>query len=62
MGQYLRASKKQLEYIANLCDQLGIINPTLYSKYRLEDAAKLINRLKKRKAKRDAEARQLRLF
>lgn len=59
---YLRASKKQLEYIASLCDQLGIINPTLYSKYKLEDAAALITRLKRKVDKQKQQARQTKLL
>lgn len=59
---YRRASKKQLEYIASLCVQLDVLNPTLYSKYKLEDAAKLINRLKRKLDKKHMQDRQLRLF
>lgn len=59
---YRRASKKQLEYIAVLCEQLDVINPTLYSKYKLEDAAKLINRLKRKISVKQQRDRQLKLF
>jgi hypothetical protein len=59
---YLRASKKQLEYIDSLCRQLDMINPTLYTKYKLEDAAKLITRLKRKLDKQRAQTRQTNLF
>jgi hypothetical protein len=51
-SKYLRASKKQLDYIEVLCQQLGVRNPTLYSRYTIDKAAALINSLKR---KRDAK-------
>lgn len=59
---YKRASKKQLAYIESLCTELGIINPTLYKKYRLEDAARLITRLHRKIIIQRTESRQLRLL
>lgn len=59
---YLRASKKQLEYIASLCAQLDMVNPTLYDKYSLEKAAKLITKLKKRLDKQQKTLNQIELF
>lgn len=60
--EYRRASKKQLAYIDSLCQQLGMINPTLYSKYSLEMAAKLIKRLQRRIEAKHLRDRQLKLL
>lgn len=59
---YKRASIKQLAYIKALCTELNIVNPTLYKKYKLEDAARLITRLRRKVIAQRAEARQLRLL
>ena len=60
--KYLRASKKQLDYIANLCGQLDILNPTIYTKYSLGNAAKLINKLKRKIENKRNRDRQTKLF
>lgn len=59
---YRRASKKQEEYIGLLCEQLDIVNPALYTKYRLEDAAKLIDRLKRKLDEKHNHDRQTKLL
>lgn len=59
---YKRASKKQLAYIVVLCVELGITNPTLYRKYRLEDAAHLIKRLQRKVIAKREKDRQLMLL
>lgn len=51
MERYRRASNKQLEYIAALYGQLDEVNPTLYKKYNMEDATRLITKLKRKLAK-----------
>lgn len=59
---YRRASKKQLAYIASLCEQLQITNPTLYSKYSLENATKLIKKLRRKVSAGHEADRQLKLL
>lgn len=59
---YIRASAKQLEYIANLCDQLGLVNNSLYERYSMARANKEIGRLKRRLDKKYKQERQLVLF
>jgi hypothetical protein len=59
---YRRASKKQLAYIDRLCAELSVTNPTLYKKFSVDDARRLINRLHKQKLKRDNDDRQTSLL
>lgn len=59
---YRRASKKQLAYIATLCQQLDMINPTLYDKYSLEQATRLIAKLKRKQESLRNYDRQIRLL
>ena len=59
---YKRASNKQLAYIDSLCTEIGIVNPTLYSKYRLEDAARLITKLQRKLEKQRQQDRQIKLL
>ncbi len=60
--KYLRASKKQLAYIDSMCQQLGVVNKTLYTKYSLDDAAKMINSLKRKLDKQKLSDKQLKLL
>lgn len=62
MEKYHRASKKQLAYIDRLCSELTVINPTLYKKYSVEDAARLIRKLQKQKIAKYAKDRQQKLL
>lgn len=59
---YRRASKKQLEYIASLYDQLGETNITLYKKFTVDDASKLILRLSRKLEKQKVSNNQLKLL
>lgn len=59
---YMRASKKQLAYIASLCSQLDCTNQSLYRKYSLDMATKEIKRLKRKLAKQQTFERQTALF
>lgn len=58
MEKYYRASHKQLDFIASLCEQLGMTNPTLYDKYSMDKAAKLINKLLRKIARAKQVDRQ----
>ena len=62
MKPYRRASKKQLEFIASLCNQLDEINKTLYTKYSNDMAKKYINQLLRKLHKKVAKGKQLELF
>jgi hypothetical protein len=56
---YYRASKKQLEYLSYLCEELELINRSLYEPYTMIRASKEIDRLKKRLAKQREISRQV---
>lgn len=62
MEKYYRASKKQEEYIAVLCDKLGVTNEALYSKFNMEKAGKYIEKLQRMIERRDTESRQQKLL
>lgn len=59
---YRRASKNQEKYIADMCQQLGILNEALYSKFTVERAGKYIEKLQRMIEKRDIIARQQKLL
>lgn len=58
---YIRASKKQLSYLAYLCDELDVRNCSLYERYSMRRAEKEISRLSRRLAKLKAKV-QLKLL
>lgn len=59
---YYRASKKQLAFISSLCEQLGLVDKTLYTKYSNDMAKKYITQLLKKLAKQNHKDRQTKLF
>lgn len=59
---YIRASAKQLEYIASLCEQTGSVNRSLYQKYSMNMANKEISKLQRLLAKQRRKERQTALF
>jgi hypothetical protein len=62
LPSYIRASAKQLDYLARLHEELGTINPALYERYSMTKANKEISRLKRRLDKKYKQERQLVLF
>lgn len=59
---YLRASKRQLDYLAVLYSSVGEINKSLYIKFSLPMARKEIGRLKRKQDRQRTRDRQLALF
>jgi hypothetical protein len=56
---YFRASRKQLDYLAFLCNELGIMNRSLYEPYTMIRASKEINRLRRRIEKQKVISQQV---
>lgn len=56
---YIRASAKQLEYIAYLCKELNCTNKYLYQYCSMDLATKEIKKLKRRLVKQQEQQRQV---